>query len=213
MSHLGARIRRVLEEKNITQSELARLVGVKQQTISYICSPESPAATSRYSVKISQILGVNPLWLQSGEGDRLDPMVKIDLGGIDVTVTRLALLAPQDVIPHINAGGKSELKEALMTDIKIGEGAFAIELQGESMMPLFKEHDKVVIDLCLMPQPGDYVAVSVDGVVAFRKYRQTTSSSFELVPNNSDWPIIRSTDGDVKVIGVMVEHRSYRTPK
>lgn len=41
MSTLGSRIRDVLEQKGMSQAELARLVGVKQQTIHYLCHPKS----------------------------------------------------------------------------------------------------------------------------------------------------------------------------
>jgi transcriptional regulator with XRE-family HTH domain len=69
-STLGSRIKQVLSEREMSQAELARLVGVKQQTISYICSHEGGAGTSRYAMKIADVLGVNPLWLQSGKGGK-----------------------------------------------------------------------------------------------------------------------------------------------
>ena len=67
MSELGTRVKRMLQEKGMTQAQLARLVGTKQQTISYICNQEHPATTSRYSTKIAEILGVNPAWLATGQ--------------------------------------------------------------------------------------------------------------------------------------------------
>jgi SOS-response transcriptional repressor LexA len=209
MSDLGARIRRVLTEKHITQSQLARLVGVKQQTISYICSPDSPATTSRYATKIAQVLGVNPAWLQSGEGDQFDPMVRIELEGVLLSVVRIPLLAPAEVVAFI-ASGENKNKRLMMTDSEIGEGSFAVEIEGESMSPMFKQGDRVVIDPKLAAEPGDFVAAQIGGAVTFRKFRQRDSGSYELVPLNSDWPSVSSKDTDIKMLGVMAEHRSYR---
>jgi SOS-response transcriptional repressor LexA len=212
MADLGARIRRVLSEKNLTQSQLARLVGVKQQTISYICSPDSPATTSRYATKIAQVLGVNPAWLQSGEGDQFDPMVRIELEGVLLSVVRVPLLAPSDVVGFTESG-ENKNKRVMMTDSDVGSGSFAVEIEGESMAPAFKQGDRVVIDPTLAAEPGDFVAAHIGGAVTFRKYRQREAGIYELVPLNSDWPTVNSKEADIKFLGVMVEHRSYRKIK
>ena len=212
MSDLGARIRRVLTEKHLTQSQLARLVGVKQQTISYICSPDSPATTSRYATKIAQVLGVNPAWLQHGEGDQFDPMVRIELEGVLLSVVRVPLLALSEVVVYLKSG-ENKNKKVMMTDSEIGEGSFAIEIEGDSMNPSFKQGDRVVIDPMLAAEPGDFVAAHVGGAVTFRKYRQRDAKHFELVPLNNDWPTISSEQSEVKLLGVMAEHRSYRRIK
>jgi SOS-response transcriptional repressor LexA len=212
MADLGARIRKVLSEKNLTQSQLARLVGVKQQTVSYICSPDSPATTSRYATKIAQVLGVNPAWLQSGEGDQFDPMVRIELEGVLLSVVRVPLLAPSDVAPFLKTGENTN-KRVMMTDSDIGKNAFAIEIEGESMAPTFKQGDRVVIDPSVAAEPGDFVAASIGGAVTFRKFRQREAGVYELVPLNSDWPTANSKETGIQILGVMIEHRSYRKPK
>lgn len=217
MSALGLRIKSIIEEKGLTQSQLARLVGVKQQTISYICAVNSPASTSRYATKIAQVLGVNPAWLQSGEGDRHDPMVRIELEGIQLFALRVPLLAHSEVVSFIaerderRATGKQG--KILMTDSEVGDGSFAIEIEGESMAPRFYEGDRVVIDPTLPAEPGDFVVAHVEGVITFRKFRRRDGDVFELVPLNDDWPVIRSDSKTVKVLGVMAEHRSYRRKK
>lgn len=210
MSDLGARIRKVLAEKHITQSQLARLVGVKQQTISYICSPDSPATTSRYATKIAQALGVNPAWLQHGEGDQFDPMVRIELEGVLLSVVRVPLLAPSDVLPFLKSGGNNKNKKVMMTDSQIGEGSFAVEIEGDSMAPLFKHGDRVVVDPTLAAEPGDFVVAEIGGAVTFRKFRQRDAKHFELVPLNNDWPTVSSEHSTINLLGVMAEHRSYR---
>lgn len=213
MAQLGARIRQVLSEKNLTQAQLARLVGVKQQTISYICATDSPASTSRYATKIAQVLGVNPSWLQSGEGGQHDPSVRIEVEGVELTVRRVSLVASRDV-PALLEGRDAFVKKAgLMTDANTGPKAFAVEIEGDSMRPLFRPGDRIVVDPDLTPEPGDFVVAQVQGAVTFRKYRARADAEFELAPMNDDWPVVKSDNDFVKVLGVMVEHRSYRNRK
>lgn len=213
MTTLGARVRRVLSEKNLTQAQLARLVGVKQQTISYICATDSPASTSRYATKIAQVLGVNPSWLQSGEGGQYDPSVRIEVEGVELLVRRVPLVENRDV-PALLRGGEALTKRVgLMTDATAGPRAFAVEIEGDSMRPLFRPGDRVVVDPDIRPEPGDFVVAEVQGAVTFRKYRAREDPEFELVPMNDDWPITKSDDESVKVLGVMVEHRTYRKRK
>lgn len=210
MAQLGARIRQVLAEKHLTQAQLARLVGVKQQTISYICATDSPASTSRYATKIAQVLGVNPSWLQSGEGGRHDPSVRIEVEGVELVVRQVPLVAINGVPALLGGAGNAAVEAGLMTDAKTGPRSFAVEIEGDSMRPLFRPGDRIVVDPDLHPEPGDFVVAQVRGAVTFRKYRAREGSAFELTPMNDDWPITRSDDGDVKVLGVMIEHRSYR---
>ena len=210
MAALGTRIRQVLEEKGITQAQLARLVGVKQQTISYICAADSPASASRYATKIAQALGVNPSWLQSGEGDKHDPVVRIELDGRVVPVRQVPLLEGQEAIAYANGQANKNNGKTLMTDAEIGARAFAMDIVGESMAPSFKPGDRVVIDPSVMPEPGDFVAAVAQGLLTFRKYRARGASVFELVPLNEDWPVISSEECEIKILGVMAEHRSYR---
>lgn len=211
---LGGRIKQILDEKGMSQSQLARLVGVKQQTISYICSPDSPAGTSRYATKIAEALGVNPVWLQTGDGGQYNPVVRIEVEGVSVLLKRIPLLRTEEVLPFID-GTHSTTKKGIevMTDSEVSGGAFAIEIEGDSMKPTFKAGDRVVIDPNIKPEPGDFVAASVGSAITFRKYRSRGFNSFELVPLNDDWPTVASENEDIRVLGVMAEHRSYRKHK
>lgn len=102
-----------------------------------------------------------------------------------------------------------------MTDSEIGERSFAIEIEGESMRPMFKPGDRVVINPDQAVEPGDFVcALVAESTITFRKYRSRGTDAngrvlFDLVPLNDDWPTIRSESG-AEVIGVMTEHRTYR---
>lgn len=102
----------------------------------------------------------------------------------------------------------------MMTDHDVSSSAFAIEIEGDSMKPMFKSGDRVVIDPSIQPEPGDFVAACLGDAITFRKYRERGAGGFELVPLNDDWPTVASTtETTVKIVGVMTEHRSYRSAK
>ncbi|NIB44838.1 S24 family peptidase [Pseudomaricurvus alkylphenolicus] len=50
----------------MAQSELARRIDVKPQAIQYLCSPK--AQGSSHNARISNVLQINPQWLETGEG-------------------------------------------------------------------------------------------------------------------------------------------------
>lgn len=106
--------------------------------------------------------------------------------------------------------------EYLLTDLELSDHAFALEIEGQSMEPDFKEGDRIIVDPALQPQPGDFV-VAKNGreEATFKKYRprgigQGGREVFELVPLNDDYPTINSEHEPARIIGVMVEHRRYR---
>lgn len=118
-----------------------------------------------------------------------------------------------DVVDSFAPGAGDEY---LLTDLELSSSAFALKIKGDSMLPEFKEGDRVIIDPAVSPLPGDYVvAKNGDEEATFKKYRPrgTTESGqpvFELVPLNEDYETLRSDRTPIRIVGTMVEHRKYR---
>jgi transcriptional regulator with XRE-family HTH domain len=66
---LGSRLKLAREDQGLSQSELARRVGLSPQAIQYIESDKT--VRTRYLNQIAGVLGVHPTWLESGRGERL----------------------------------------------------------------------------------------------------------------------------------------------
>lgn len=119
----------------------------------------------------------------------------------------------KEVVDSFEPGGGSEY---LLTDLDLSNYAFALEIEGNSMLPEFNEGDRVIIDPDVRPLPGDFVAAkNGSNEATFKKYRPRGIGAngqevFELVPLNEDYPSIRSEVTPVVIIGTMVEHRKYR---
>jgi SOS-response transcriptional repressor LexA len=101
---------------------------------------------------------------------------------------------------------------------ELGRLAFALVIDGESMMDEFRPGDVVIIDPAVKPRPGDFVVAKVDGdeSATFKKYRSRGVDPdgveiFDLVPLNPDWATVSVTpDNPGTVIGTMMEHRRRR---
>ena len=66
MDTLAKRLRYAREQANLSQSALARSVGVKPQAIQSI--EAGRVHRPRALLEIADVLGVSPMWLSSGEG-------------------------------------------------------------------------------------------------------------------------------------------------
>jgi len=129
---------------------------------------------------------------------------------------------PYPVISAIQAGSLREIADPYAPgdgfdveygDDKWSEWTFALEINGESMMPEFRPGDRVLIDPALTPNAGEFVAArNASNEATFKKYRVRGISDdgkeiFELVPLNPDFPTLRSDQQHLQVIGVLVEYR------
>lgn len=129
------------------------------------------------------------------------------------------------VISMIVAGNFREIVDAfamgdgsayIQTDSDLSAYSFALQIDGDSMLPEFDAGDRVIIDPDVMPHSGDFVAArNSKGGATFKKYRvrgadDSGKEIFELIPLNDKYASIRSDHEPLEVIGTMVEHRKYR---
>lgn len=163
-------------------------------------------------LKLARALGVTPDWLISGRGDPSGPELEpAPIGGRMVPI-----------ISEVQAGTWREIRdglqtaEMLLTDLDLSPHAFALTIRGDSMLPEFREGDRVIIDPEVGPAPGDFVvALNGGNAATFKKYRERGvngdgATVFELVPLNQDYPTLRSDVEKIDIIGTMMEHRKYR---
>ena len=167
------------------------------------------------ALKAEELLGVRATWLLTGEGEmgsRFTPNVKaVPMG-----------MRQYPVISSIQAGALREISEPYGPgdgfDVEFGDDdasqwSFFLEIDGDSMLPDFRPGDRVLIDPDVSPRPGDFVAArNTKQEATFKKYRvrgisESGQEVFELVPLNNDYPVMRSDEHHLSVIGTMIEHR------
>lgn len=201
---LAARFKARRLELGMTQVEVANSAGVSQQSIESIESGRT--RKPRNLLDLAKALKCSPDWLLNGKN--IMPLAEI-------STRRIPILS------YVQAGELTEARditdltgefEYILADSDIPETCFALRIDGDSMQPEFKEGDIVIIDLIYVLHQEFVVAKNDGHEATFKKYRPLGIGidDFELIPLNPDYPIFRSADMNLQIIGVMIEHRIYR---
>lgn len=204
-----ANIRALIEEMG-SQASFCRRFNLNPTYISQLLNGHRTFG-ERAARKIEAKLGVPPGWLdrlQTGEG----PM-EADLPAHLTRVPVISCVQAGDWTPVADDHPPGNGFDYLTTDLKLSDGAFALEITGDSMLPDFRPGDRVIIDPAVEPRPGDFVVAKLEAEpeATFKKYRLRAPGVVELAPLNDDYPTIIMDDAHPgRVIGVMVEHRRYR---
>jgi len=155
MDTYAARLKWAITNAELTQSKLAKLVGVKPQTVQYLCDEKNNAQGSIHNASFAEILGVSPLWLETNKGDRF------------LYISKRANVEPGPdmkgkvpLISHVQAGEWSEIidtfqpgdaEQWLPCPAFHSERTFALRVRGESMYnphshPSFRDGDLIFVD-------------------------------------------------------------------
>lgn len=211
-TEFGQRLKEARKAAKMTQATLAKKVGIGQSTIAEL---EKTANGSSHVPAIASVLACSALWLATGDGYMKE--------GFDNNVQPTPLgMRPYPVISCIQAGVVKEIEVPYGPgdgfDVEYGDDdtskwSFFLEIEGDSMLPDFRPGDRVLIDPDVTPRPGDFVAArNTKQEATFKKYRvrgidEVGHEVFELVPLNNDYPVMRSDEHYLYVIGTMIEHR------
>lgn len=209
MSSLAHRLKSKREQMGLTQVELAEKINVTQQAIQKVETGETKKP--RFLYDAAKALECDLSWLLSGKAD------------INVSPTVLAS-NKVPLISFVQAGlwhESCELRDStgfdyILTSLDLSDNSFALTITGRSMMPLFNEGDVIIVDPNIKPIAGDFVvAENGESEATFKKYRELGIDEqgrvqFELVPLNDDFPKQSTLTQQIRIVGVMVEHRIYR---
>lgn len=96
---------------------------------------------------------------------------------------------------------------------------FAYKITDNRMLPEIKVGDLIILNSKIKPVAGDIVIASSEKNarnVVVSKYQQRGFSEdgkelFNLCPVNNDYDVISSWVEKIEIIGIMIEHRKYRT--
>jgi SOS-response transcriptional repressor LexA len=197
------------------QSDLARALNTSPQTVN---NWENRGVSKQGLLHIQSTLGISASWIETGQGKKF-VQDKSNVSASQIGHKQIPLISYVHAghwAGAVDAFQPNDAHDWLVTDLDLSEGAFALEIKGDSMLPDFSPGDRVIIDPDIQPQPGDYVvAKNGEDEATFKKYRLRSINDqgepvFELVPLNPDYPSIRSDQVPIHIVGTMVEVRKYR---
>ena len=224
METLGLRLKQLRKENKMTQQQLADSIGVSKTSVIYWEKDENmPKHESLMA--LAKTLKTTPDWLLSGKVSQT-PIIDSSLVSDLYTNTRPSKrkLRKIPVLDFVQAGLWRDVaydgvnpKDETFTTYEGTEprAIFSLEVDGMSMAPDFMPGDEIVVDAAMEPKPGALViAQEMQHGVAmttFKKYRVVGVNEYgvdiiELVPLNPDFPTYNSTQIEISIIGVVVQH-------
>lgn len=192
LHNLSSRLNHALEVTGISQAELARMIGVKPQTIHYLCSTQ--AESSKFTFEIANALGISFQWLAVGEGDirimNKQPQITTKLKIRTYTIEEL----------HTKLKTKSDTFNL--------EYPFEMHQQDQSMWPRFPQGTILVFDQKTPIKNGSFILVYSQNIndFLFRELVEQGSKKILVPFNSSIFKEVPLQEPDI-ILGTLTEAR------
>lgn len=205
MDTLGHRLRKALIASGLSQSELARRIGVRSQTINqWLSGAKSPSRDNL--LKFVEHTKANIGWLLYGQrlqeqnGDDTVPLQ--NMRGRFVALVSVEALLSKQTFDHV--------EEKVFAHFPCGPRSQAFVLPDDSNHPSYPAGAIWIVDPDEVPVPGDMVigAIGNNLTPVFGVYRVESTASGRvtiIAPSNPNWPAARSDLDRLEVIAVMTE--------
>ncbi|WP_051709940.1 LexA family protein [Andreprevotia chitinilytica] len=205
-----------MKNANVSQSELARAVGIKQQSIQYLCDLSKHARGSKYTTEIARHLQVSPEWLSNGGGHSTqEPAATYNVVLASDGESSLLIRNPVPLIAwaQVMEWCKSavpvsgiEVEEWLSCPEQVGARAFALRVRGGSMGPRYLDGDTIFVDPDEVPAHESMVIAWRAGDFTFKQLQRDENGACYLTPLNPDWPgpKFQVLEDDDVICGVVV---------
>ncbi|KTD14375.1 LexA family protein [Legionella israelensis] len=210
---IGRRILEARKAKGLTLKALGELAGGLKQTRLTNWEQGTRTPGPEEIKQLAQALDVSPAFLMCLSDEQQVKKTKSPSHLIPLLDRHQAC----DAKSHIEAiHDRSSSSDVVLISVsavllpELGDEAFALKMTDESMMPEIRVNDILVIDPSTSPQPGDFVLVKLadkpETIVCQYKKLSYTSSEFELLTLNDNWPSIKVDDGlEIEIVGKVMQ--------
>ncbi|CZG38369.1 TPA: S24 family peptidase [Legionella pneumophila] len=209
---IGKRILEARKAKGLTLKALGELAGGLKQTrlTNWEQGVRTPGPEEIKS--LAQALDVSPAYLMCLSDEKRFKEVQSPSQLVPLLTHYQAceaLLHIQTIREQENPNNITLISVSMALLPVLSADAFALKMLDDSMIPEIRINDIQVIDPNAQPNPGDYVAVKVRGkeeaIICVYKKLSYTSSQFELLTLNDNWPDIKVSDiAEVNILGKLV---------
>jgi SOS-response transcriptional repressor LexA len=196
--NLSTRLSHAIRVLNISQSELARRIGIKPQAIQYLCT--SNATRSKFVFDIADALGINVDWLLAGQGKMLEGTIPTE----DIT-TKAPLIEWSQITDWLE-GGDQTIKPIsyINTQLDFNKKCYALKIMDCSMAPRFEIGTLLIIDPESTPRENDFVIVATkfsENPIIRQLIKK--NESLTLMPSNTTLYKEIPLNQDDKILGVL----------
>lgn len=196
---IAERVKKRRKKLNLTQSQLAEIVGTDQQAIQRV--EAGLTKNPRNLAKLAAALQTSPEYLRFGVGEMDNATVVASAGNY------------LPLISLVQAGVWTDIQELHHLDvelypcpIKCSRHAFIVKVEGESMLPRFEEGDLIYVDPDAQVENGSYVVARLDdeNQATFKQLIIDGNKKY-LKALNPDWPNkFVEINGNCTIVGKVV---------
>ncbi|HHT7777530.1 XRE family transcriptional regulator [Pasteurella multocida] len=196
MNKLSARLLSLMEEKGISQAELARRIGIKQPSVYKILSGETRNPTK--ILEIATALGVDAHWLKTGEGSRdtslivSEPNAEHKLKVDHLSVSAIAGyngFSNEDYPDIIRSIYFSETGLLEIIGRRSSEGIYLINIPTDSMAPTINKGDVGFVDVKINSYVGEGIYVfDLNGETYIKRLQRIPSGVIRALSDNPLYP-------------------------
>lgn len=117
----------------------------------------------------------------------------------------------------VATGSRATDSGTTQTDYSKNRELFAIRVDFDDMAPRYRRGDVLIVDMKTPPKPTDVVVAQAGCLqeAVVREYSvlgvdKTGKAQYELTPLDKRYPVFNSENDDVRILGVVIEHRHFR---
>lgn len=211
---IGDRIAARMADLGISQSELARKIGVSQQAIGKLVKGQ--AQTSRHLHVIARELGTTPQYLVGETDDPTEGALPLptpellseQLGVVEIKEIDLAygMGACYFDVPVTTESRHFSLAWVRLYTSSSPDKLFFARGIGDSMAPTLLDSDMVLIDTAQQtPRMGDQIwAIAYGQIGMIKRLRPMPDGSVKILSDNDRVPPEIAVDGEMQIIGRVV---------
>jgi SOS-response transcriptional repressor LexA len=189
---LGERLKIARLEANISQTELAKDIGVSQAAVAALEKRNSK--TCGYTAQIAKTLNVRVEWLATGKGEMRGEDPELNVVNFPV-IAWASVFRDRIVESHVPFYGN--------VGMNVDEG-FGVQVTGISMEPEFSDGDTVIINTTQKPKHNDFVIANVNEQPTLKQLVIEEGRYFLRALNPNWTPMLAPIERDTPIAGVVV---------
>ncbi|WP_404803233.1 LexA family protein [Mammaliicoccus sciuri] len=194
---IGKRIKELRKQKKLTQTDLSKLTGYKQNTIS--SHENGTRGLDELDIlNYCEALGVTPTDLFQKEQPVVETMPVKKIPVVSKISAGLPLYSEENLLDYIY----------FATDkTNSNKEKFALKVIGDSMDKIFQDGDIVVVEKDSVVENGQLGVVMVNGYNATVKRIRYNGDQVMLIPesnNPNHYPQVYNSQDEVKIVGKVV---------
>ncbi|MGO2869178.1 MAG: LexA family protein [Staphylococcus equorum] len=194
---IGKRIKELRKQKKLTQTDLSKLTGYKQNTIS--SHENGTRGLDELDImNYCESLGVTPTDLFQKEQPQIETLPVKKIPVVSQISAGLPIYSEENLVDYIYFS-----KEKLSDD----KEEFGLKVSGDSMNKIFDEGDVVVIEKDSIVENGQLGVVMINGYNGTVKRIRYNNDQIILIPesnNPNHYPQVYNKNDEVKIVGRVV---------